>query len=149
MLFIRTAFGPNTRAGLEIIRVVEVAGELGPVLVRTRAPFMPDPDVARLSYFDPVSLVRAPYRVSFSYAGPDRVWRNTWRNADTLPRAIRLRVRDAATDRILAVSTATTVHAELPADCIAAEVLADCIEGRKKQAADGANATPSPPRPRP
>ena len=39
-----------------------------------------------------------------------------------LPTAIRIQIRDAATDRTLAASTATLVHAELAADCIAAEV---------------------------
>ena len=44
-----------------------------------------------------------------------------------LPKAIRVQVRDAATDRTLAVSTATLVHADMPADCVLAEVIADCL----------------------
>ena len=72
-------------------------------------------------------LLRAPYRVTFSYAGPDRVWRNVWRGERLLPKAIRVQVRDATTDRTLAVSTATLVHADMPADCMLAEVIADCL----------------------
>ena len=44
-----------------------------------------------------------------------------------LPKAIRVQLRDAATDRTLAVSTATLVHADMPADCVLAEVIADCL----------------------
>src|SRR4029453_18996643 len=79
---------------------------------------------------DPVVLLRAPYRVTFSYAGADRVWRNVWRGQGELPRAVRVLVRDAATDRTLSVSTATIVNADMPADCILAEVIADCLNRR-------------------
>ncbi len=72
-------------------------------------------------------LIRAPYRVTFAYAGPDRVWRPVWRGEGELPAAIRVQLRDAATDRTLSVSTATLVHANMPADCVFAEVIADCL----------------------
>ena len=75
-------------------------------------------------------LLRAPYRVTFAYAGPDRVWRNVWRGEGQLPTAIRVQLRDATTDRTLSVSTATLVHADMPADCILAEVIADCLDRR-------------------
>ena len=65
--------------------------------------------------------------------GPDRVWKETWRNADQLPRAIRVMVRDAATERILSVSTATTVHVELPAQCVNAQQLAGCTGQQQEQ----------------
>ena len=39
--FVRTAVGPNTRPGLEIIRLVEKADSQGLALVRERAPFAP------------------------------------------------------------------------------------------------------------
>jgi general secretion pathway protein J len=44
-----------------------------------------------------------------------------------LPAAIRIQLRDATTDRTLSVSTATLVHADMPADCVLAEVIADCL----------------------
>ena len=101
--------------------------------VRTRARFMPigrDGINAQPQPADPVVLVRAPYRVTFAYAGPDRVWRNVWRGEGELPAAIRVQLRDAATDRTLSVSTATLVHANMPADCVLAEVIADCLNRR-------------------
>ena len=129
--FLRTALGPNTRPGLELVRIQEVGSEKGLTTVRTRARFLPsgrDGISVQPAPADPVVLVRAPYRVAFAYAGPDRVWRNVWRNEAKLPKAIRIQLRDAVTDRTLAVSTATLVHADMPADCIAAEVINDCLD---------------------
>jgi general secretion pathway protein J len=142
MTFVRSALGPNTRSGLELVRIAEIGGDRGPTLVRTRARYVPVTVQTlndRPNFADPVVLVRAPYRVSFAYAGRDRVWRNTWRGANELPKAIRIQVRDAATDRLLSVSTSTPVHAEMPADCVLAEVLADCLNRERKNAA-----TPNP-----
>jgi general secretion pathway protein J len=145
--FVRSALGPNTRSGLELIRITEVGSDRGPNLVRTRARYVPVTAETlndQPNFTDPVVLVRAPYRVSFSYAGRDRVWRSTWRGAGELPKAIRVQLRDAATDRLLSASTSTLVHAEMPADCVLAEVLADCLNRERKNAA-----TPNPqPNPR-
>jgi general secretion pathway protein J len=128
--FIRTTLGPNTFTGLEVVQIAETSDDRGPALVRRTAPFAPITGGARasdqLSFSNPVVVIRAPYRVSFSYAGPDRVWRDTWRGAAQLPRAIRVRVRDAATSVTLAVSTSTLVRAELPARCTAARTIAEC-----------------------
>lgn len=131
ILFVRSALGPNTRTGLEIIRIAEIAGEFGPVLVRTRAPYVPLGEL-RPTFGDPVVLLRPPYRVSFAYAGADRTWRDSWRDASQLPKAVRMQLRDGATDRALSVSTATTIHAEFPADCILAEVVDDCLKRERK-----------------
>ena len=128
--FLRTALGPNTRPGLELVRIMEVGGDKGLTTVRTRARFLPmsrDGVSVQPAPANPVVLVRSPYRVTFSYAGADRVWRNVWRGEGELPKAIRVQVRDATTDRTLSVSTATLVHADMPADCVLAEVITDCL----------------------
>jgi len=65
-----------------------------------------------------VVLLRAPFRLSFAYAGQDRIWKSTWRDSDTLPAMIRLTVRDAATERVLSVSTVAPVHVQVPSDCV-------------------------------
>jgi general secretion pathway protein J len=62
-------------------------------------------------------LLHAPYRLSFAYAARDKVWKAVWHDEELLPQAVRMTVRDAATDRALAISTAVVVHAELPAEC--------------------------------
>jgi general secretion pathway protein J len=146
VIFLRSAIGPNTRPGLELVRITEMGGEKGLMTVRTRAPFMPmgrDGVSPQPTPANPVVLVRSPYRVTFSYAGPDRVWRNIWRGEGLLPAAIRVQLRDATTDRTLSVSTATLVHADMPADCVAAEVIADCLNrpllpGQQQQRPPGA-----------
>ena len=125
--FVRTAFGPNAGPGLEIVRIAEVSSAEGPILVRTQAPFVPViNDRVEPKFTDPVVLLRSPYQLSFSYAGADRNWRENWHQQVQLPKAIKLTMRDGATQRILSISTATLIHQELPAECIAAKSLDEC-----------------------
>ena len=133
--FVRTALGPDTGPGLEFVRIAEISSERGPVLVRTRAPFVPGID-RQPNFTDPVVLLRAPYRLSFSYAGTDRNWREDWRGQVQLPNAVKLTVRDATTQRTLSVSTATLIHVEVPVDCIAAKSLAECLTSTLRPSAD-------------
>ena len=72
-------------------------------------------------------LIRAPYRAVFSYAGPDRVWQSSWHDAEQLPVAIRVLVRDAATQHTLAVSTATVLQVDVAAACAAAKSPKECV----------------------
>jgi general secretion pathway protein J len=122
--FVRSALGPNTTSGLEIVRLAEVKDGNSLALVRLRAPFAPlaagTSASSQIRFGEPVVLVRAPYRISFAYAGPDRIWKDTWRDAIQLPRAVRILLRDGATQQVLSVSTATLVHVETSADCIRA-----------------------------
>jgi len=126
--FVRSALGPNTRPGLEFVRIGETADDQGHVMVRTRAPFIPLAKLAfdQVRFTDPVVLVRAPYRISFAYAGADRTWRDTWRGGAELPTAIRVTLRDAATAQPLAISTVAVVHVDAPADCISAKDPTTC-----------------------
>lgn len=128
--FVRTALGPNTVTGLEIVRIAEASDDVGPALVRSTAPFTPENTSTSRSggwhFSNPIVVIRPPYRIAFSYAGPDRVWRDTWRGQAQLPRAVRVRVRDAANSRTLAVSTSTVIHAELSARCAVARTVEDC-----------------------
>jgi general secretion pathway protein J len=131
--FVRSAIGPNTSRGLEVVRLAEVSEGRGLAMVRSRAPFTPLPQGPPSSYLrlgDPIVLVRAPYRVSFAYAGPDRVWRSTWRDAVQLPRAVRITLRNAATQDVLSTSTATLVHVEVAAECARAKNVRDCNKPR-------------------
>jgi len=112
--FVRTAMGPNAGPGLEVIRIAEVNNSSGWNLVRTRA----------------------VYRVTFSYAGIDRVWRDSWQQQLLLPSAIRLTLRDVATRRKLSVSTATLVHVELPLDCVVATSVDACLNAYSKPVDD-------------
>jgi general secretion pathway protein J len=127
---VRTAYGPNARPGLEMVRIAETSDRNGIVLVRSKASFAPlsagltAPNP--LSFADPVALLRAPLRVTFAYAGRDGAWRDTWQGAPLLPATVRVTVRDAASDRTLSISTAALVHVELPAACARAKDKNDC-----------------------
>jgi general secretion pathway protein J len=117
--FVRTAIGPNAAVGLDVVRIGETTDQGRLVTVRSRAAFVPvQPGVSpfeQIHVADPVVLLHAPLRLSFSYAGPDQVFRDDWRDMDRLPAAIMLTVRDAASERVLAVSTVTPVHVNAPA----------------------------------
>jgi general secretion pathway protein J len=88
-----------------------------------------------------VVLIRAPFRVSFSFAGPDRTWRDSWTDNAQLPAAVRILVRDAASDQILSVSTATLLHVNVSSDCVQAKPSPDCPKGM------GAPPAVAPPQP--
>jgi general secretion pathway protein J len=126
--FVRTAFGPNARPGLDVVRIGETTERQELVTVRTRAPFGPLAPGASLSEQiqtgDPVVLLRAPYRLSFAYAGRDRIWKSNWHDADRLPAAIQLTVRDAATEQVLSVSTVASIHVD-------AQVVGQCAQPGK------------------
>ena len=132
--FVRSAIGPNTSRGLAVVRLAEVSEGGTLALVRLRAPFAPlPPQGMATSYLrlgNPIVLVRAPYRLSFAYAGPDRVWRDTWRGALELPRAVRITLRNAATQAVLSTSTATVIHVDTAAECAAAKNPGTCTKPR-------------------
>jgi general secretion pathway protein J len=128
--FVRSAVGPNTRPGLEIVRLVEKADNQGLALVRERAPFVPMARDAQIRFADQVVLIRLPFRVKFSYAGPDQVWQPEWRGKMQLPEKIRVAVRDGATGQVLGVSSATVVHADAWAECVRAKNTAACLAAR-------------------
>ena len=133
--FVRSALGPNSSRGLEIVRLAEIADGRNLALVRSRMPFTPLPPEGSvdsyLRFRDPVVLVRAPYRISFAYAGPDRVWRSTWGDASGLPRAVRITLRDAATQQTLSMSTATMIHVDVPAECVRPSPPPNCRQASK------------------
>ena len=117
--FVRTALGPNAGPGLDVVRVGETTDRQGLVTVRSRASFQPLPLASSLSeqvhFGEPVLLLRAPFRLSFAYAGQDLIWKSSWHDADRLPAAIKLTVRDAASERVLSISTVAVVHVQSPA----------------------------------
>ncbi len=132
--FVRTAVGPNMRPGLEIVRFSEKADQQGLAMVRERARFVPLQNDERIQFADQVVLIRAPYRVTFSYAGPDQVWQRTWSSPGRLPDMIRVAVRDAATAQVLAVSSVAIVHVNLPAECARSRNPIVCLNEMSKVA---------------
>jgi general secretion pathway protein J len=140
VMFVRTALGPNAGPGLDVVRVGETTDRREFMTVRSRARFTPLPPGSSLSeqmhFGDPVVLLRAPYRLSFAYAGQDRIWKSAWRDSDKLPAMIRLTVRDAATERVLSVSTVAPVHVQVPSDCARPDGGCDGKSGDPQKAPD-------------
>jgi general secretion pathway protein J len=136
--FIRTAVGPNASTSLEVVRIANEADDRGPALVRWTAPFAPKAgNPVDGSFSNPVVIMRAPYPIAFSYAGPDRAWLGFWRGKPQLPRAIRVEV-PGSSGRLL-LSTSTIVRAELPALC-AQPNIGDCTGGKGSNP-DGGNSS--------
>jgi general secretion pathway protein J len=141
--FVRSAVGPDSHPHLEVVRLAEAADNRGFAIVRTRAPFAPLAQGATIAsqyaFADPVVLVRAPFRVSFAYAGPQRTWTPTWGPSQALPSAVRITVRDAKSEQVLAASTA------IPLKVTAAGLPAQQPGEPPKTDASGAPASPDAP----
>jgi general secretion pathway protein J len=122
VVFVRTAFGPNARPGLEVVRIAQLRDGNETLLVRSSAPFVPlganQTAPIMPNFADPIALLRSPYRVSFAYAGRDGAWKDAWQSAPELPVVVRITVRQADSDRALSVSTAGLIHVDLPAACV-------------------------------
>jgi general secretion pathway protein J len=128
--FVRTALGPSARPGLEFVRFIEKADAQGLALVRERAPFQPMPPDGQIRFVDQVVLIRAPFRVVFSYAGPDGKWQPVWRGLPQPPERVRITVRDGSTGQVLAVSAAAMLHITAPPECVRARNPANCVAAR-------------------
>jgi general secretion pathway protein J len=113
VMFVRSAIGPDAHPHLEIVRLAEIKEDRGLALVRTRARFAPTTPKA-IAFADPVTLIRAPLRITFSYAGPDRVWLSSWTGRQQLPEAVRISVRDTIANRVLAASTVAHIRVTAP-----------------------------------
>jgi general secretion pathway protein J len=120
--FVRSAIGPNAAAGLEIVRLDEADDARGRVLVRERASFalVTAKAVAAgaVEFSNPIVLARPPFRVSFAFAGRDRIWKESWQDDKQLPDAVRIIVRNIVTGEILPVSTAALINVNVPAECV-------------------------------
>lgn len=138
--FVRTALGPNIGPGLDVVHLGETTDRHEFVTVRSRTRFAPLPVGSTLSehlhFGDPVVLLQAPFRLSFAYAGPDRAWKSSWHNAERLPAMIKLTIRDAASQRVLSLSTIAPIHAQVPSDCTRPD--GNCSDKDDKANAPGA-----------
>ena len=130
--FIRNAVGPNAKPGFEIVRLSETVDDGGLAMIRQRAPFVPMPSDARIRFVDPVVLIRVPYRVFFSYAGPDGIWQTEWRDQPQLPQRISVSIRDTSGGRRVSFSEAGLLHVNAPAECARVDNPEECISPKQK-----------------
>jgi general secretion pathway protein J len=120
VIFVRSAIGPDAYPHLEIVRLAEIKEDRGLAMVRTRARFAPTPPrppgapAQAIAFGDPVTLIRAPFHISFAYAGPDRLWLPSWKGRKQLPEAVRISVRDTIANRVLSASTVASVRVTAP-----------------------------------
>jgi general secretion pathway protein J len=139
VMLARVAASPGVAPRLELVRLAPDRDARGVALIRSHAPFAPlspqRPIADQIRFSDPVALVRAPFSVSFAYAGPDRVWRDDWSNSLTLPSSIRVQARDEKTGATLVASTATHPPVDVPAACIGHKSIRDCLAGLDGQPA--------------
>jgi general secretion pathway protein J len=98
-------------------------------------------DHDRPRFVDPVALMGKAYRVSFSYAGNDRIWHDSWTQENELPKAIRVTIREVHTRHILGASTALLLHVASPVDCINAKSQAECLALRAPNAQSAGSPT--------
>jgi general secretion pathway protein J len=141
--FVRTAVGPNAKPGLEIVRLSENVEDQGLAMTRQHAVYAPMPPDTRIRFADPVVLIRTPYRVYFSYAGPDGVWQQDWRSQPQLPQRIQISIRDTSTGRRTSFSEAALVHVNASAECAHADNPDECISPKTdKDTQPGADAKP-------
>jgi general secretion pathway protein J len=134
VLFVRSAIGPDAYPHLEVVRLAEIKEDRGLAMVRTRAlfaPTSPGGPAQAIAFGDPVTLIRAPFHISFAYAGPARLWLPSWRDRKQLPEAVRISVRDTVANRVLSASTVALVRVTAPG-------------APKPQVADAASALPPP-----
>jgi general secretion pathway protein J len=117
--FVRSAIGPNGNRGLEFVRIAEITDSRGPALVRMRAPFVPrldgDLSIERITFVDPVVLLRSPLHVMFGFARNDGKWLRTWPYAGILPNGVRFVVRNQDADSTTLISTAASIHVNMMA----------------------------------
>jgi general secretion pathway protein J len=120
VMFVRSAIGPDAYPHLEVVRVAEIKEDRGLAMVRTRARFAPTAPkplgtpAQPIAFGDPVTLIRAPFHITFAYAGPDRVWLPSWKGREELPEAVRISVRDTVANRVLAASTVARIRVTAP-----------------------------------
>ena len=132
VIFVRAAFGPNTGPALRLFA--------SPKSIATEARSWSGPERhsrPELTARNPLSQIPScccghPIGSPFHMQGADRNWHEEWRDQIQLPKAIKLTVQDAATQRTLSISTATRVHVEAPMECGAAKSLNDCFTSRAR-----------------
>lgn len=135
--FVRTAVGPNTQPGLEVVRFRETSDASGQQLIRERTLYMPSDGGALPNFGSAVPLIGPPFRVTFAYAGDDGAWHPKWQSSVQLPRSVRITVRDAITQQILALSTAALVHVDTPAECARDGHVDQCLSKLAQEAQRG------------
>jgi hypothetical protein len=128
----------------EIVSVTAQSIEDTTELVRRRAPFAdPRMRIESAVLRDDVVLLAGRFDAAFTFArqGADGslTWSNTWTGEQSLPRLIKLSLRERATGIDLLGGAEFVIHADAPPACAAAGASPDCLTSPagRPQAATG------------
>ena len=105
VMFVRRQIGPGAAPRLEIVRIGAADGG---ETRRARASFAPGPIGA---FGDAATLLEAPFRLAFAYAGKDGRWLDAWSDPQDLPRAVRVTVLGEGGNFIASTAFALKVSA--------------------------------------
>lgn len=132
VVLVRSALGPNAANGLEIIKIAEEEGKAGFALVRSRAPFAllgpRDGGSPGIDFSDRVTLLRAPFRISFAFADANHQWQDLWHDMPVLPSAVRIGISDATKANAPYATMTVSLHTNAAAICTRTPSAFGCME---------------------
>jgi general secretion pathway protein J len=130
--FVRTALGPNTRDGLEVVRLFEMETQRGFAFMRAQAPFrlsgQQGNEATDLVLGNETTLVPPPFRITLAYAGRDRRWQDIWSGNGELPNMVRITISASSAEGAAAASTIALVRIGSPAACARANSASTCLD---------------------
>lgn len=137
----------NQQAGQEVVSLSAEPADDATRIIRRRASW-PGPrtpfDTVVLK--DDVILLEGTFDAAFSFArpAPDGTlsWADSWSGEKTLPRLVKLTLRDRTTGGDLLGGTELTIRADAPALCAAADAGPECLTGTPQAAPTPAAAAP-------
>jgi prepilin-type N-terminal cleavage/methylation domain-containing protein len=122
MIFVGPGGTADNHRGEEVVSLtVEQEGDVTR-LVRRRAPwFGPRTRFEELTMNDPVVLLEGKFLISFAFGrvSPENAlaWSDDWKGQVSLPRFVRLQLRDRVTGADLLAGTKFVIHADASAGC--------------------------------
>jgi len=127
--------GDEQPRGQEVVSLTAEADGDATQIVRRRAPW-PGPrtpfDTVPLK--DDVILLKGAFDATFSFAraAPDGAlsWADSWAGEPTLPRLVKLALRDRATGGDLLGGAEFAIRADAPLPCAVADAELDCLSGK-------------------
>lgn len=131
--------------GQEVVSLaVEADGDTSQIVRRRGAWSGPRMPFANVTLGDDVVLLQGTFDASFKFAraSPDGAltWVDSWSGEKTLPRLVKLTLRDRASGGDLLGGAAFAIRADAPLSCAAADANLDCLT-----APDGKRARPAQP----
>jgi general secretion pathway protein J len=137
----------NQPAVQEVVSLtVEPAGDATRIIRRRGAWPGPRTPFDTVVLKDDVILLEGTFDAAFSFArpAPDGTlsWVDSWSGEPTIPRLVKLTLRDQATGGDLLGGTEFTIRADAPALCAAADAGPECLTGTPQAAQTPAAAAP-------